>query len=150
LYTPEDRAGRFINDCDCHLRARIGEFLPQQEDTWWPLDTPADDLAAAITSAITGYALPWLARFSTWDDTLRQLDQAPARPNYSASPPRLLAMKMHLARGNYPAAQQAFSEHLDAHLTNPYHPSHLQFLAEIARWNSFDIDVPTTIRRERP
>ena len=74
LDTPADRAGRFINDYDCHLRVRIGELLPQQEDTWWPLDTPVDDLAGAITSAIAGYALPWLARFSTRDDTLRQLE----------------------------------------------------------------------------
>jgi Domain of unknown function (DUF4304) len=147
---PTDRAGRFINEYNCHLRTRVGELLPQHQDTWWPLDTPADELAATITSAITGYALPWLARFSRWDDPLRQLEQAPADPNWFAPPARLTVMEMHLARGNHAAAQQAFKEHLDAYLARHGHPGHLDFLAEIARRNSFNIDIPATAQRVQP
>jgi Domain of unknown function (DUF4304) len=147
---PADRAGRFINEYDCHVHARIGELLPERQDTWWPLDASADELAATITSVITGYGLPWLARFSAWDDTLRQLQQAPADPRWFRSPHRLTLMNMHLARGNHTAAQQAFKDHLDDHLARHGHPGHLEFLAEIARRNSFNIDIPPTAQRVQP
>jgi hypothetical protein len=131
----------FINDYNCHLRARIGELLPEAADTWWRLSAPADELAAIASSAITGHALPWLARFSTWDDTLKRLEAAPAHPNWFMSPPRLTAMRMRLARGEHAAAERDFAEHLDAWVKNPRNPSHLEFLAEIAAQQCFKVEV---------
>ena len=132
---------RFINDYNCHLRARIGELLPEATDTWWRLSAPADQLAAIVSSAITGYAQPWLARFNTWDDTLRQLEAAPADPNWFMSPPRLTAMRMRLARGEHAAAERDFAEHIDAWVKHPRNPGHLEFLAEIAAQHSFKVEV---------
>ena len=132
---------RFINDYNCHLRARIGELLPEAADTWWRLSAPADQLAAIVSSAITGYAQPWLARFSTWDDTLRQLEAAPADPNWFMSPPRLTAMRMRLARGEHAAAERDFAEHIDARVKHPRNPGHLEFLAEIAAQHSCKAEV---------
>jgi hypothetical protein len=140
---PAQRGTRFINDYDCHLRARIGELLPEPRDTWWPLTTPADQLTASVSSAITEHALPWLARFCTWDDTLRQLEAAPPDPNWFMSPPRLTAMRMRLARSEHAAAEQDFAEHVEAYVTNPRNPGHLDVLAEIATQHSFKIDVTT-------
>ena len=138
---PAQHSTHFINDYNCHLRARIGELLPEAADTWWRLSAPADQLAAIVSSAITGHALPWLARFSTWDDTLRQLEAAPADPNWFMSPPRLTAMRMWLARGEHAAAERDFAEHMDAWMKNPRTPSHLEFLAEIAAQHSFKVEV---------
>jgi uncharacterized protein DUF4304 len=132
---------RFINDYNCHPRARIGELLPQAADTWWRLSAPADQLAAIVSSAITGHALPWLARFSTWDDTLRQLEAAPADPGGFMSSPRLTAMWMRLARGEHAAAERDFAEYMDAWVKNPRNPVHLQVLAEIAAQHSFKVEV---------
>lgn len=138
---PAQQSTRFINDYNCHLRARIGELLPEATDTRWRLSAPADQLAAIVSSAITGYAQPWLARFSTWDDTLRQLEAAPADPNWFMSPPRLTAMRMRLARGEHAAAERDFAEHIDAWVKHPRNPGHLEFLAEIAAQHSFKVEV---------
>jgi hypothetical protein len=138
---PAQHSTCFINDYNCHLRARIGELLPEAADTWWRLSAPADQLAAIVSSAITGHALPWLARFSTWDDTLRQLEAAPADPNWFMSPPRLTAMRVRLARGEHADAKRDFAEHMDAWMKNPRNPSHLEFLAEIAAQHSFKVEV---------
>jgi hypothetical protein len=138
---PAQHSARFINDYNCHLRARIGELLPEAVDTWWRLNAPADQLVAIVRSAITGRALPWLTRFSTWDDTLRQLEAAPADPNWFMSPPRLTAMRMRLARGEHAAAERDFAEHVDASVKNPRHPAHLEFLAKIAAQHSFKVEV---------
>lgn len=137
---PARHSTRFINDYNCHLRARIGELLPEAADTWWRLSAPADQLAAIVSSAITGHALPWLARFSTWDDTLRQLEAAPADPNWFMSP-RLTAMRMRLARGERAAAERDFAEHVDAWVKNPRTPGHLEVLAKIAVQHSFKVEV---------
>jgi hypothetical protein len=74
---PAQHSTRFINDYNCHLRARIGELLSEAADTWWRLSAPADQLAAIVSSVITGHALPWLARFSTWDDRSGSLRPPP-------------------------------------------------------------------------
>src|SRR5215471_8464460 len=146
---PAQHSTRFINDYNCHLRARIGELLPEAVDTWWRLSAPADQLAAIVSSAITGHALPWLARFSTWDDTLRQLEAAPADPNWFMSPPRLTAMRMRIARGERAAAEQDFAEHVEACVKNPRNPGHFKALGEIAAQHSVKIDVAAAAARAR-
>jgi hypothetical protein len=91
------RARPFVNEYNCHLRERIGFLLPQHQDTWWPLSTPTDELAATITSVIDQYVYPWLAKFATWDGALHELEEAPAGRKFMTSP-RLLAMDMRRAR----------------------------------------------------
>jgi hypothetical protein len=140
-HVPAQHGARFINDYDCHLRARIGELLPEAVDTWWRLSAPGDQLADIVSSAITGHALPWLARFSTWDDTLRQLEAAPADPTWFMSSPRLTAMRTRLARGGHAAAERDFADHLDAWVKNPRNPVHLEVLAKIAAQHSFKVEV---------
>src|SRR5262249_7835333 len=147
--SPAHHSARFINDYNCHLRARIGELLPEAADTWWRLSAPADQLAAIVSSAITGHALPWLARFSTWDDTLRQLEAAPADPNWFLSPARLTPLRRRIGRGEPAAAEQDFAEHVEACVKNPRNPGHFKVLGEIAAQHSFKIDVAAAAARAR-
>ena len=99
--SPKDRTGKIINEYNCHIRIRLGHLLPEQADTWWRLDVPADALASDISEAISMYALPWLSRFTDWDDTLHQLETAPAVGSGLISPPRPIAMSMRQARGEH-------------------------------------------------
>jgi hypothetical protein len=134
---------KFVNDYNCHIRARIGELLPAQEDTWWHLDLNDQELPATVISALIGYGLPWLSGFTTWSGILAQLEAAPAYPTWFMSPPRLTAMKMRLARGERAEAEADFAAHLSSYRTKGRNPGHYQVLAEIAEANSFTIDMAT-------
>lgn len=140
---PPEAARAFVNDYHCQIRARIGELLPERTDMWWRLDLPGHQLTDIVTTALTDYGFPWLARFTAWDAVVAQLEAAPADPNWFMSPPRLTAMKMRLARGQRPQAERDFAEHMDACRRNPRNPGHLQVLTRIARANSFAVEVPT-------
>jgi hypothetical protein len=139
---PIGPARAFVNDYNCQLRARIGELLPEQTDTWWQLDLPGDQIAEIVTTALTGCGFPWLGRFATLDAIVTQLEAAPADPNWFMNPPRLTAMKMRLARGQHAQAERDFAEHVDAYRRNPRNPGHLQVLAQIAQANSFAVELP--------
>jgi len=147
---PKGPARTFVHDYNCQIRARIGKLLPERIDTWWQLDLPAQQLTDIVTTALTDYGFPWLARFTAWDAIVAQLEAVPASPNWFMSPPRLIAMKMRLARGQHAQAERDFAEHVDACRRNPPHPAHLQELAHIARTNCFAAEVPTHPLRGRP
>ena len=138
--TQPESARSFINEYNCQLRVRIGQLLPEPADTWWPLDTLSEQLAEIVTTALTGYGFPWLARFAHWDAIVAQLETVPPVPTWFMSVPRLTAMTMRLARGQCAEAEQDFAEHLDAYRRNPRNPqSHLNVLARIAEANSFSL-----------
>jgi hypothetical protein len=146
LDPPDDMTGKTISEAQCRLRNRLGQLLPEPADIWWPLDAEGGELAR---TALTEYGLPWLGRFSTWDDTLSQLEGDPDSWAW-LGPPWLIAMGMRLARAERDEAERDFAEHL-RRLSRPEQQelpgfrealaAHFDMLEKIAMANYFTVDV---------
>lgn len=54
-----------VSEIDCHLRRRIFQCMPSDDDLWWSVDaTTAQQVAVSLRDAVACYALPWLDRVS--------------------------------------------------------------------------------------
>jgi hypothetical protein len=128
LDPPDDMTGKTISEAQCRLDAEGGELA---------------------RTALTEYGLPWLGRFSTWDDTLSQLEGDPDSWAW-LGPPWLIAMGMRLARAERDEAERDFAEHL-RRLSRPEQQelpgfrealaAHFDMLEKIAMANYFTVDV---------
>ena len=129
----------FINEFDCQIRMRIGGLIDPPADTWWRLDRP-EESADQIRRLIEGPAGGWFARFSTRDEILLTLESL--RPDDKATtmaPPRLIAMRLRLHRGEHELAERDFLDHLRA---RQHPPAHIEVLARLARQHNFEMPRP--------
>jgi uncharacterized protein DUF4304 len=56
-----------IQEYDCQIRARLGDFVSPPEDVWWPLDDSWPQGAAAALQLLESGGLPFLEQFGTRD-----------------------------------------------------------------------------------
>lgn len=71
---------------DCIIQERLGVLLPDGHDKWWVLsgsdDTQSDDLIVEeVIAALSGYGLPFLARFQG-DESILQFVLERLSPKY--------------------------------------------------------------------
>lgn len=62
----------FPKECDCAIRKRIGELLPEQEDKWYSItnNTDVEELWKCIELVSTQYVLPFFSNYNTKSDAL--------------------------------------------------------------------------------
>ena len=66
--------GAWVNEYNCHLRQRIGQFLTPPVDSWWSLDDP--EVAASTASrALRDHGLVWLDRLGTDQEIIEMYDR---------------------------------------------------------------------------
>ena len=130
VYIPEVAMARGlvpsqIQECDCSIRARLGNLGPHHVDTWWNL-LDIDEAAADVWQRLQRDALPFLARFETRDAVLEEW--AGEATSARSSPHRIDSAIILAARG-----QRADSRALlmTQARTSP-NPKHLEFLRTLA------------------
>jgi hypothetical protein len=146
FWTPPVRSGGLVSESACPIRERIGFLLPGQDDTWWSLSTPPQQLADDVSDAISTYALPWLERFAAWDAIVDWAEDA-GRYRRGTGPTLLLATRMRLARGEHAEAETNFRAHVSNCVTELSHPGHFTVLTKIGALNSFTVDVQAAQQR---
>jgi hypothetical protein len=162
LIAPADDSVRAktIRAGSCHLQSRLGTLLPVPADYWWPVseDSEAGEIVA---EALSDYGLPWLGRFVSWDQILRQFEEGPANSSGTGGTARLLAMAMRLARSQHDEAERDFAEHLTYLATQPmdaisraFSPNYsvapfIESLARHAVAHDFTVDVQAYAEQAR-
>src|SRR4051812_20387503 len=57
-------ASPFVQEYECAIRARLGEFLDPPEDRWWRLEAP-EAAAEEVVDLVARFGEPFLARFGS-------------------------------------------------------------------------------------
>jgi hypothetical protein len=74
----QDMTGKAICAADCLIRDRIGRMLPDRPgDWWWPVSADGE-AGEVIARALAGYGLPWLSRFTSWNEMLFRFETGPS------------------------------------------------------------------------
>jgi hypothetical protein len=103
-----------------------------------------------VARAVAGYGLPWLGRFTSWNEMLLRFETGPAeKPAFFAPPARLLAMRMRLAHRERDQAVQDFTSQLDYLIAQKPRGrpdagtafDFLGFMEEVAMAHNLDVDV---------
>jgi hypothetical protein len=146
----QDMTGKAICAADCLIRDRIGRMLPDRPgDWWWPVSADGE-AGEVIARALAGYGLPWLSRFTSWNEMLFRFETGPTEaPAFFAPPARLLAMRMRLARGERDQAVQDFTSQLEYLITKTPRggpgaetaSGFLGFMEQVAQAHNLDVDV---------
>jgi hypothetical protein len=59
--------GTFVQEHQCHVRARLGHLMDPPEERWWSLDDDWMDVAPDLLRTLEARGLPFLAHFGTRD-----------------------------------------------------------------------------------
>ncbi len=122
-YGPQAR-GKTIQHYDCHLRARLGDFIEPPEDRWWPLDGGSDHTAGEVLHHLLGGGLGFLERFSTQEAILEDWVAFADRYGLAANA-RIVAAALAIHLGRKAQAFHLLKEHYAGSL---HIPAHLKFL----------------------
>lgn len=137
VYVPEvyivqwGKERKFVMEYDCCVRERLGVLGPEHTDIWWDLQGDSKfvkSLGDELRGRLENDALPFLARFETRDALVKELlDPAAERPGGKVCCAIILA-----ARGQLKEARDMLVAHKDEHIRSGGHPSHLEYLKELA------------------
>jgi hypothetical protein len=132
IYVPEvaqyhvgGAAKSFINEYQCCIRARLGEVGHERQDLWWPLSA-SQALNQEIETRLTQDALPFLNRFATREDILREIESGTVGQFIAA--PRIIEAIIVAKQG---AAEKA-RELLTAQAKETHVAGHAQYVRGLA------------------
>jgi hypothetical protein len=107
-----------VQEHECGIRARLGDFLEGAPDTWWDLAREPEEVAQEVMGLLVDYGLPFLDRFDTRAAVREQwvsYNESEVSLNHL---PRMTVALLELARGDR-AAAQALLENQIRCTTNP-------------------------------
>lgn len=119
----------FVQEYDCEIRQRLGCLLsPAGKDVWWDLALDADSLSETVRDALREHGLPYLDRFLTPADIVREWRE---HGQSTALPPRAgLSVAILLdSEGNTDQAQRLLQQEY-ARATSKYRHRHYAALVK--------------------
>lgn len=134
----------WINDYNCQLRKRLGEFLPEQADVWWSLEHPAT--AEDVRREVIAYGVPWLARFGSYDQIIDVFEAEGRGPlgMHPAAP--LDVADLYMAIGEREKARDLLASYAAAQ----HNPGHPEVIVEYLRARGLDDLVPLVNHQVKP
>lgn len=122
----------WVNEAQCQLRKRLGELVTDgASDLWWFLDEPSA-ASSDVADALSEFGLPWLDRFLTRADLLREWrSKGPLALGMSPRGPIEIAWM--LADSDRQAAESLIRTYLAEDLA----PGHREWLAKILPTRGF-------------
>ena len=145
VYSPEmaldEQSSSWVNESDCQLRKRAGDFAPDRHDIWWSLDTP-DHTASVIATLMGDDYLTWLDRYWTGRAIVDEY-RAFGRSELGMGPNGPLSIAgLLLSLGDRRAAETVFRDYIGGELL----PRHWDFVVDVAARLGFS-DI---LAKERP
>ena len=102
-----------IQEYDCQVRARLGQFVDTPTDLWWPLNESWPDAAAAALTLLESKGLPWLETFATRDGIVTGWSRA--------TDARIVIAIIEAKRGQAQRARQLLAEQIASTRNTAHH-----------------------------
>lgn len=109
---PPVSPNRVINDAYCSIRTRLGH-ITSHEDTWWSLEECPSNLVDDIAALILHVGIPFLDRFRSRDQIIRDWISFNENELAITAVARLDVAMVLLRNGDRTAARRPFQEHLN-------------------------------------
>jgi len=123
----------WVNETQCQLRKRLGELVTAgASDLWWSLDEPSA-ASSDVADALSVHGLPWLERFLSRADLLREF-RSEGRFALGMAPRGPLEIAWLLADSDRATAESVVREYLREDLS----PPHREWLQKILATKGFD------------
>lgn len=124
---------RFVRPYDCHIRERVGALL-DEEDVWWTLAQPLDDLGAAMAELVSEFALPWFDRLTSVDEVLEAWDVGDLSSMFA---PEVAVALLHYFRGE----QEVAAEIIRGEVGRTHHRAAAEHFVALGRRLGLDISM---------
>ncbi len=109
---PPVNANRVISDAHCSIRTRLGH-ITAHDDLWWSLTEERADLADDIGALLLHVGIPFLERFRSRDQIVRDWIHFNETELAVTAVARLDVAMVLLKKGDRVGARRLFQEHLD-------------------------------------
>lgn len=109
---PPVSPNRVISDAHCSIRTRLGH-ITARDDLWWSLIEDQGDLADDIGALLLHVGIPFLERFKSRDQVVRDWIRFNETELAVTAVARLDVAMVLLKRGDHVGARRLFQEHLD-------------------------------------
>lgn len=139
------RHPKLITEPDCDIRTRLGQAMDGKGDCWWSLAPEyAPKVQPHVADSLQNAGIPWLERFHTYEDVVREWEQHPEGAWWPARARLVIAIVL-MQMGNLERAEQLVREDLVEGLRQ--HKPWVDFYRDVARRLGIDVsDLPSDIQ----
>lgn len=125
---PPRNPKRVIDDAHCSIRTRLSG-ITDDDDQWWSLAEDCDDLADDIGALLLHVGIPFLQRFSSREQIVRDWISFNETGRRLTQVARLDVAMVLLKNGDQDGARRLFQQHLGSTEL----PHHAAYVRELAR-----------------
>jgi ribosomal-protein-alanine N-acetyltransferase len=136
----------FIQEAACHIRSRLGP-LYANDDVWWSLEAPVEELGASMNELIEEYGLPFLDRFPDRNAILAQVDDDPKTVPFLGVQARIALATMAAARHDHQLAYEVLQAHHRNTVLEGWRTRHAEYVEEVAQHFGYEL-LPPGVSRE--
>ncbi|OGO17106.1 MAG: hypothetical protein A2Z15_03390 [Chloroflexi bacterium RBG_16_50_11] len=122
----------FINEYECAIRARFGEFT-QTEDKWWEIAPYSSSIVEELIDLLQTYGLPFFIRFPDRQSIIDHLLSFNEKYHVSNSPKLDIALILENL-GKHEDAIKMFNQHYRDSTNNKAHIEIVEKIAEKHNW----------------
>jgi hypothetical protein len=124
---------KIYQEYDCEIRERLGALGNEDRDFWWAIEPNFDAVADDVFRKMHDLGLPFLDKFASYEDVLREFERVGKLPFMNEGRAALVVAMVYHDQGDESAAKRAFERAKNGSTRNPGFIAHVQAIEEACR-----------------
>jgi hypothetical protein len=121
---------RVYQEYDCDVRQRLGALAHEGKDFWWPIQPDVGGVAEDVFRKLHDLGLPFLDRFSSYEEVVREFDREGKLPFSNGGRSALVVAMILHELGDEEEAKRAFQRARTFPTMNPGFAKHVDAIEE--------------------
>lgn len=126
---------KIYQEYDCEIRERLGSLADEGRDFWWTIEPNFDGVADDVFRKLHDLGLPFLEKFNSYEDVLREFECSGKFPLLNEGRSALVVAMIRHDQGDEAGAKLAFERAKTYPTRNPGFIKHVQAIEDACRKN---------------